>query len=132
MRALSHSKPPRAHLVVESHASLHAIGELTNEQIAFFGTSKTQSTVRRMARSTESSALIRCIKQTYHGIRFFRVNFCSRRITNITSVVERFGRELLCPSGRMASFHRCGTYAPLRIQMTIPSSLCRRAGSTLR
>ena len=51
----------------------------------------------------ESRALvIRLIKHTYIGMRFFLVTSCSRRITNIISVVERFGRKPLCSSGRVS------------------------------
>ena len=32
---------------------------------------------------------------------FFRASSCSRQITNIISVVERFGRKLLYSSGRI-------------------------------
>ena len=38
-------------------------------------------------------------KAYIHGIRFFSVNSCSRRITNITLWVERFGWKPLYSSG---------------------------------
>ena len=52
----------------------------------------------RRVRSMESYALV---KHSYNGICFFRANSCSRRITNIMSVVERFGRKPLSSSGRI-------------------------------
>ena len=70
-------------------------------EIMFYGTPKRASTVQRRVRSTESYALVRSIKHTYSGIRFFRASSCNRRITNIISVVERFGRKPLCFSGRI-------------------------------
>ena len=45
--------------------------------------------------------LVRSIEHKYGGIRFFRASSCNRRITNIVSVVERFGRKLLYSSGRI-------------------------------
>ena len=68
--------------------------------IRFCGTPKQASTVQRV-RSTESYASVRSIKHTYSGIRFFHASSCNRRITNIISVVERFGRETPCSSGRI-------------------------------
>ena len=124
-------------------------------EIIFCGTPKRASTLRRRVRSTELNALVRSIKHTYNGIRFFLANFCSRRIT-IISVVKRFGRTPLCSSGKIPTrsqysreaasvgsfflwstmtityFHRCDTSPPLQIQTTISSSLRRRAGSPLR
>ena len=41
----------------------------------------------------ESYVLVTSIKHTYDGISYFRANSCSRRITHITSVVERFNRK---------------------------------------
>ena len=70
-------------------------------EIIFCGTPKRASTVQRRVRSTESYALVRSMKHTYSGIRFFRASSCNRRITNIISVVERFGRKPLCSSGRI-------------------------------
>ena len=70
-------------------------------EIIFCGTPKWASTDQRRVRSRESYALVRSIMHTYNGICFFRANSCSRRITNITSVVERFGRKPLCSSGRI-------------------------------
>ena len=67
----------------------------------FCGTPKRASTVQRRVWSTESYALVRLIKNAYNGICLFRPNSCSRRITNIISVVERFGRKPLCFSGRI-------------------------------
>ena len=64
------------------------------------GTPKRASTVHRSVRSTESYALVGSMKHTYNGIRFFRASYCSRRITNIMSVVERFGLKSLWSSGR--------------------------------
>ena len=49
----------------------------------------------------ESYALARSIKHADNGICFFRANSCSRRITKIISVVERFGRKPLCSYGRI-------------------------------
>ena len=71
-------------------------------EIILCGTSKWASIVQRRVRSTESYALVRSIKHTYNEISFFRFNYCSsRQITNIISVVERFGRKPLCSSGRI-------------------------------
>ena len=70
-------------------------------EIIFCGTPKRARTVQRGVRSTESYALVRSIKHTYSGIRFFRASSCNRRITNIISVVGRFGRKPLCSSGRI-------------------------------
>ena len=67
----------------------------------FCGTPKRASTVQTRVRSTESYAFVRSIKHTYNGIWFFRANSCSRRITNIISMVERFGRKQLCSYGRI-------------------------------
>ena len=64
-------------------------------------TPKRASTVQRRIRSTESCALIRSIKHTYGGIRFFRASSCNRRLRNIISVVERFGRKQLYSSGKI-------------------------------
>ena len=64
-------------------------------EIIFCGTPKRASTVQRRVRSTEFYALVRSIKHIYSGIRFFRASFCNRRVTNIISVVERFGRKPL-------------------------------------
>ena len=98
-KILFHGEPPRAHAVVEPHACPHAIVELTDDR---------KHPLRHVeageycpqVRSTESYALVRSMKHTYNGIRFFRANSCSRRTTNIMSVVERFGRKPLCSSGR--------------------------------
>ena len=73
-------------------------------EIIFYGTPKRASTVQRKVRSTESYALVRTIKHAYSGIRFFRASSCNRRITNIISVVEQFGRKLLCSSGRIPTY----------------------------
>ena len=70
-------------------------------EIIFCGPPKRASTVQRRVRSTESYALVRSIKHTYSGICFFRASSCNRRITNIISVVERFGRKPFCSSGRI-------------------------------
>ena len=70
-------------------------------EIIFCGTLKRSSTVQKRVQSTESYALVRSIKQTYNVICFFRANSCSRRMTNIISVVERFGRKPLCSSDRI-------------------------------
>ena len=70
-------------------------------EIIFCGTPKRTSTVQGRVRSTESYALVRSIKHTYSGIHFFHASSCNRRITNIISVVERFGRNPLCSSGRI-------------------------------
>ena len=70
-------------------------------EIIFCGTPKRTSTVQRRVRSTESYALVRSIKHTYSEIRFFRASSCNRRITDFISVVERFGRQPLCSSGRI-------------------------------
>ena len=64
-------------------------------------TPKRASTVQRRVRSTESYTLVSSTKHTYNGICFFRANYCSRQITNIISVVERFGRKPFCSSGRI-------------------------------
>ncbi|CAM9380839.1 unnamed protein product, partial [Ascophyllum nodosum] len=69
--------------------------------IIFCGTPKRASTVQRRVRSKESYALVRSIKHTYSGIRFFRASSCNRRITDTISVVERFGRKPLCSYGRI-------------------------------
>ena len=71
-------------------------------EIIFCGTPKRASTVQRRARSMESYALVRSIKHTYNGICFYRANFYVQRITNIMSVVERFGWKLLCSSVRVS------------------------------
>ena len=68
---------------------------------SFCGTPKRASTVQSRVRPTESYALVRSIKHIHNGISFFRANSCSRRITNILSVVERFDRKPLCSSGRI-------------------------------
>ena len=70
-------------------------------EIILCGMPKRASTVQRRVESTESYALVRSIRHTYSGIRFFRASSCNRRITNIMSVVERFGRKPLCSSGRI-------------------------------
>ena len=72
-------------------------------EIIFCGTPKRASTVQRRVRSTESCALVRSIKHTYCGIRFFRASSCNRRITNIISVAQWFARKPLCSSGRIAT-----------------------------
>ena len=71
-------------------------------EIILCGMPKRASTiVQRRVRSTELYALVRSIKHTHGGIRFFRASSCNRRITKIISVVERFGRKPLCSSGRI-------------------------------
>ena len=100
-KALFHSELPRAHPVVEPHACSYAIMKLTNDRDHILWHAKRVSTVQRKIRSTESCALVRSIKHTYNGICFFRANYCSRRITNIIPVLERFGRKPLCSSGRI-------------------------------
>ena len=100
-KALFHSEPPRVHPVVEPHACSHAIVETTNDRDLIMWHAKTGETVQRRVRSTESYALVRSIKHRYSGHRFFRANSCSRRITKIISMVERFGRKLLCSFGRI-------------------------------
>ena len=77
-------------------------------EIMFCGTFKQTSKVQRRVRLSESYALIRSIKHTYSGIRFFRASSCSRRITNIISVIERFGRKPLYSSGRIPT---CSQYS---------------------
>ena len=75
-------------------------------EIMFCGTSKRTSTIQRRVRSSESYALVRSIKHTYSGNRFFRASSCSRRITNIISVIEQFGRKPLCSSGKISTRSR--------------------------
>ena len=60
-------------------------------EIIFCGTPKQASTVQKRVRSMESYALVRSIKHTgiYSGIRFFRANSCSRRITNAVEEARR-------------------------------------------
>ena len=70
-------------------------------KIIFRGTPKRANTVQRRVQSTESYALVRSIKHTHSGILFFRASSSNRRITNIISVVQRFGRKPLCSSGRI-------------------------------
>ena len=60
------------------------------------------------------------IKHTQSGIRFFRTSSCNRRITNIISVVERFGRKPLCSSGRIPTRSQ---YSLRRRAMTFSSIL---------
>ena len=69
-------------------------------EIRLCGTPKQASTVQRV-RSTESYASVRSIKHSYSGIHFFHASSCNRRITNIISAVERFGRKTPCSSGRI-------------------------------
>ena len=69
-------------------------------------TPKRASTVQRRVWST-----VRLTKDTYSGICFFCANSCSRRITNIISVVERLGRKPLCSSGRIFTRSQYYIYA---------------------
>ena len=61
-------------------------------EIILYCTPKRASAVQRRVRSTESYALVRSIKYTYSGFRFFRANSC-----------KRFGRKPLCSSGRIVA-----------------------------
>ena len=85
-----------------THARMPSWNSRTVE-IMFGGTPKRTGTVQRRVRSTGSYPLVRSIKYTYNGNCFFRANSYSRRITNIISMVERFGRKPLCSSGRIST-----------------------------
>ena len=93
-KTLIHGEPPRAHVVVEPHTCPHAVVELTDDR-------------NHPLRHAEAGEY--CPQEwsvdgvvRFGGIRLFRANSCSRRITNIMSGVERFGRKPLWSSGRTA------------------------------
>ena len=103
-KAMFHGERTRAHPVVDPCACSHAMVELKNRRDHLLWNAKTgEYSPQRRVRSTESYALVRSIKHTYNGIRFFRANSCSRRTKNIISVVKRFGRRPLCSSGRIST-----------------------------
>ena len=99
--ALFHSEPPRAHPIVETYACSHAIVEPTNDRDHILWRTKTGE---YGPEEGSVSGVVRFGKVDKTYIRrnsFFRANSCSRRITNIISVVEWFGRKPLCSSGRI-------------------------------
>ena len=90
----------RAHRVVEPHALLHAILELTNDRGHRLWHPKTGEYCPKEGSVNGLVRFGKVAKQYIQRIHFFRANSCSRRITNIISVVERFGRKPLCSSDR--------------------------------
>ena len=107
-KALFHNEPPRAHPVVEPHACSHAIVEMMNGRDHIMWHAKTgEYCPEEGSINGVVSFLVRSIKHTCSGIRFFRASSCNRRITNIISVVERFGRKPPCSSGRIPT---CSQY----------------------
>ena len=87
-KAVFHSESPRAHPVAEPHACSHAIVELTNGQDQIMWYAKTgeycpeEGSVNGVVRFGKIDKAYR----TYNGIRFFRANSCTRRITTFISV----------------------------------------------
>ena len=85
---------PRAHTLSSSrtHARMPSWNWRITEVI-FYDTPKRsisiEGTVQRRVRSTESYALVRSIKYTYNGIRFFRADSCSRPTNHEHRIGER-------------------------------------------
>ena len=102
-------------------------------KIVLCGTPQRATTVQRRVRSTESYALVRSIKHTYNITCFFRAYSCSRRITNIISVVERFGRKPFCLFLRQDphAFAVLAEAANDDLQQYLAGVLCQRDASVV-
>ena len=100
-KTLFHSEPPQTHPVVEPHARSHAIVELTNDRNHIMWHAKTNEYCPEECSINEVVRFGKVDKAYIQRNSFFRARFSNRRITNIISVVERFGRKPLCSSGRI-------------------------------
>ena len=100
-KTLFHSEPPQTHPVVEPHARSHAIVELTNDRNHIMWHAKTNEYCPEECSINEDVPFGKVDKAYIQRNSFFRARFSNRRITNIISVVERFGRKPLCSSGRI-------------------------------
>ena len=100
-KTLFHSESPRAHPVVEPHACLHAIVELTNDLKHIMWHTKTGEYCPEEGSINGVVRFGKVDKAYVERNSFFRASSCNRRITNIISVVERVGRKPFCSSGRI-------------------------------
>ena len=100
-KALFHSEPLRAGPVVEPHACSHAIVELMNDRDHSLWHAKTGEYCPETSLISGVARFGRTDKPYIQVNTFFRASSCNRRIINIVSVVERFGRKSLCTSGRI-------------------------------
>ena len=99
-KALFHSKSPRAHPVVESHACSHAIVELTNDRDHILWHAKAgeycpeEGSINGVVRFSK-------VDKAYIQQNSFLPRQLLQPTNHIILVVERFGWKPLCSSGRI-------------------------------
>ena len=100
---LLHVEHIRALATIQRHAYPHAVMELADDgEHSRWNAKASQDSSQESMIDGVSQALERSIKHMNSGVSFL-ASSCRRRTTNIISIIERWGLNATCASGRMSS-----------------------------